>query len=135
MWANKEEGKDMLVVRGYCYSSLKSKATYTVYLILTSGDVLAVQCMCIAGKGEACGHVAALLFYIEDIKRTEVKHLPSDKTVTDRLQQWHVPPKRSVAATVQNRISQGSLWEETAHKAPCCKSGTPTKSCIGPIKT
>ena len=99
----------MVVIRGYCHSSLKSKATSTVYVILiTSGDALAAQCKCIAGKGEACSHFAALLFYIKDMKRTEVKHLHSAKAVTDH-QQWHVPAKRSVVPTLQpvHGISQG----------------------------
>ena len=96
VWLNEVEGKDMVIVRGYCHSSLKAKTTYTVYVILQStGDVLGAQCKCIVGKGEACSHVAALLFYIEDIKRREGP-LPSDKTVTDQLQQWHVPPQRTV---------------------------------------
>ena len=59
-----------------------------------------LHCLCNSAvywgcKGEACSHVAALLFYIEDIKRREGP-LPLDKTVTDQLQQWHVPPQRTV---------------------------------------
>ena len=88
-----------------------------MYAILTSGNVLAVQCRCIAGKREAYNLVAALLFYIQDIKRIEVNYLPLDNTVTDHQQQWHVPPKRSVAPQ-PNGISQNSLWEESVHKAP-----------------
>ena len=60
------------------------------------GIVVTAECNCVAGKGGACSHVAALLFFIEDFKKKEAP-LPSDRTVTDRLQQWHVPPKRNVA--------------------------------------
>lgn len=125
----------MVVIRGYCHSSLKSKATSTVYVILiTSGDALAAQCKCIAGKGEACSHFAALLFYIKDMKRTEVKHLHSAKAVTDH-QQWHVPAKRSVVPTLQPVSMEFHKAEESSHKGPCCKTSTLTKPCIGRSKS
>ena len=52
VWASSEEGEDIVVIRGYYHSSLKSKTTYTAYVVpRTSGDVLAAQCKCVAGKG------------------------------------------------------------------------------------
>ena len=60
------------------------------------GTVVTAECNCVAGKGGACSHVTVLLFFIEDFKKKEAP-LPSDRMVTDRLQQWHVPPKRNVA--------------------------------------
>ena len=107
VWATSEEGEDIVVVRGYCHSSLKSQTTCTVYVVLkTSGDVLAAQCKCVAGKGEACNHIAALLFYIEDIKRRSIMHLPSDRTATDCLQMACASKeKHSTPASVQHGIS------------------------------
>ena len=62
VWAHHLE--DEVVVRGYCLSSLKAKTVYTVYVVIkTTGDVVGGTCNCVAGKGEACSHVAALLFY------------------------------------------------------------------------
>lgn len=46
--------------------------------------------------GEACSHVAALLFYLEDCVQRRDKVLPDNSTCTDKLQQWHIPPKRTI---------------------------------------
>ena len=46
--------------------------------------------------GEACSHVAALLFYLEDCVQRRDKLLPDNSTCTDKLQQWHIPPKRAI---------------------------------------
>ena len=52
----------------------------------------------VAGKGEACSHIAALMFYLEDFMRQGHSNKPSDTAATDHLQQWHVPLKRDVSA-------------------------------------
>ena len=59
------------------------------------GIVVTAECNCVAGKGGACSHVAALLFFIEDFKKRG--STSTNRTVTDRLQQRHIPPKRNVA--------------------------------------
>ena len=105
-----QEGRDEVVIKGYCCSSLKAKATYTVYVVLqTTGKVVGGACNCVAGKGQTCSHVAALLFYLEDLKQKGLSTLPTCETVTGQLQQWHVPPKRNV---VPKRVS-----DITFHKA------------------
>ena len=97
VWSNSHKETQLVVVRAHCFSSLKAKTTYTVYVMFKKdGTVVTAECNCVAGRGGACSHVAALLFFIEDFKKKEAP-LPSDRTVTDRLQQWHVPPKRNVA--------------------------------------
>ena len=107
-----------------------------MYAILTSGNVLAAQCRCIAGKREAYNLVAALLFYIQDIKRIEVKNLPLDNTVMDHQQQWHVPPKRSVAPQPLSKWNfTKQLMGRKCTQSTCCTSGTPTKSSIDLIET
>ena len=99
VWTHPLELKDKIVVRGYCFSSLKAKTIYTVYVVLrTTGDVIGGAYTCVAGNGEACSHIAALLFYLEDLWLKDINTLPGDdKTVTNRPQQWHKPPKRDVA--------------------------------------
>ena len=61
-----------------------------------SGNVLAAKCNCVAGKGAACSHWAALMFCLEDVKRQGSSSISSDKTATDQLQQWHMPSKCSI---------------------------------------
>ena len=53
------------------------------------------KCTCVAGKRAAC-HFAALMFYLENLKRQGIASIPSDKTVTDQLQQCQVPSKRYI---------------------------------------
>ena len=82
-----------IVVRAHIFSSLKAKATYIVYVSFkASGDVAAASCKCVAGKEEACSHVAALLFYMEDFICQQnagdsmLTSIPEDRTATDELQ-------------------------------------------------
>ena len=67
-------------------------------VVKKSGDVLSASCTCVAEKGEACSHITALMFYLEDFMRQDHSDLPTDTGATDHLQQWHVPPKRDVSA-------------------------------------
>ena len=52
-----------------------------------SVNVLAAKCNCVAGKGAACSHWAALMFCLKDVKRQGSSSISSDKTATDQLQQ------------------------------------------------
>ena len=93
IWSTSHKETQLVAVRAHCFSSLKAKTTYTVYVMFKKdGTVVTAECNCVAGTGGACSHIAALLFFNEDFKKKEAP-LPSDRTVTDRLQQWHVAPK------------------------------------------
>ena len=62
---------------------------YTVWVCLQgeTGTVVTAECKCLAGLGESCKHVAALLHYIEQ----EVKH-GHNKTCTSKVQYWGKKP-------------------------------------------
>lgn len=51
-----------------------------------TGIVEAAHCNCMAGLGEACSHIGALLFYIETAVRIE-----KAKTVTQEKAYWLLP--------------------------------------------
>ena len=119
-WAHSVEETEMMIIRAYYFSSLKAKTTYTAFVAFQhNGDVVYAECKCVAEKGGACSHVAALLFYLEDLKRNNVTTLPADPTanatVTDKLQQWHVPPKRGVTPLP---LSQMALQKSAYGKPP-----------------
>ena len=83
-----------MAIKAHCLSSLKASTTYFTFLAMKqNGTVVGAQCSCVAGQGEACSHVAALMFYLEDKMRQKALHLPADTSPTGRLQQCHVPPK------------------------------------------
>ena len=63
----------------------ESKKVYVVYLVKKSGDVLSASGTCVAEKGEACSHIAALMFYLEDFMRQDHSDLPTDTAATDHL--------------------------------------------------
>ena len=50
------------------------------------GKVLAAHCICMAGLGEACSHIAALLFSIDDMVQVRDK-----KAVTQENAYWLLP--------------------------------------------
>ena len=44
--------------------------------------------------GQACNHIAALLFYVEYHAKDD--ELPTDKSITSKPMVWNQPPKKSV---------------------------------------
>ncbi len=84
----------LLVIRCHCFSSLNAKKVHVVHLVVKkSGDVLSASSTMVEGRGEACSHIAALMFYLEDFMRQDHSYLPTDTAAADHLQQWHVSPK------------------------------------------
>ena len=83
---------------------------------------MGTSCSCVAGKGGACSHVATLMFYIEDFIKKGTKVLPNNGTVTDWLQQWHVPPKKVITTqpleSIQFKKAQyGKTTRRSSHKS------------------
>ena len=69
----------------------------TLYVCLSKkGTVFLAKCQCKAGLGQACSHMAALLFKLESLKCNNISRIPEDITSTGKLQQWNVPAKREV---------------------------------------
>ena len=96
-----------------------SISTYTSYVaIMPKGKVVGASCSCVAGKGGACSHVAALMFNFEDLIKKCTKVLPNDGTVTNRLQQWHVPPKRVITTQPLENIQ----FEKAQYGKTTCRS-------------
>ena len=57
-----------------------------------SGTVVSAHCQCMAGLGESCSHVAALLFSVD----TMVK-LSDPTTITQKAAEWKQPTFRDIA--------------------------------------
>ena len=55
-------------------------------ILKDDGSVISAHCTCVAGLGESCSHVAALLFKIEYIVKLRHK-----KTVTEEPAYWLIP--------------------------------------------
>ena len=83
---------DKFLVKANVHVAMKQKS-YVVYVHLNqaTGEVIHGHCLCKAGKGGRCKHVAALLFQVIDYIQLELSEVPDDLTCTQILQQWHVP--------------------------------------------
>ena len=55
-------------------------------ILKLSGEVCCAHCDCMAGLGEACGHIAAILYYLEALARME-----GTRTCTQEECQWIIP--------------------------------------------
>ena len=55
-------------------------------MIEVDGVIVCVHCNCMAGLGETCTYIAAILFYLET-----VAHLQGVKTVTESECSWIIP--------------------------------------------
>ena len=55
-------------------------------IIDNTGEICCAHCNCMAGLGEVCTHVAAILFYLEAIS-----HIQGKKTCTQQMCQWILP--------------------------------------------
>ena len=86
MHAGHIPANDLVAIKAHCLSSLKASTTYFTFLAMKrNGTVVAALCSCVAGQGEACSHVAALMIYLEDKMRQKAVHLPADVSSTGRL--------------------------------------------------
>ena len=84
---------DLGGIKAHCLSSFKASTTYFMFPAMKrNGTVAAAQCSCVARQGEACSHVAALMFYLEDKMRQKDMHLPADTSYHWEPTAWHVPP-------------------------------------------
>ena len=63
-----------------------SGTQYKVTVVLKDNGVpLGASCSCVAGLGEACTHIAGLLFGIEDFVARGYRELPDGQGLTDKL--------------------------------------------------
>ena len=98
-----ETNPPIIYVRGFVHHSLSTDPPLEVFVSINadSGDVYGGQCNCVSGLGEACNHVAAILFFLEHHSGKDV--LPSEVSKTSKPMEWNKPPKKVVeAARVQD---------------------------------
>ncbi|XP_047135771.1 uncharacterized protein LOC124812781 [Hydra vulgaris] len=76
------------LVIGKVYHSQKHKETAASTWIISEmdGKVIYAHCNCMAGLGEACSHIGAVLFYIDAAVR-----IRDSKTVTEKKAYWMLP--------------------------------------------
>ena len=97
---------------------------YSVVVVFkTSGEPVGGSCSCIAGQGEACTHIAGLLFAAEDFVSRGYKSLSDQLATTEKLCKWIVPRGTSVTPAhiknvqVQMRLAPKKTRKEKAFRA------------------
>lgn len=82
------------LVRCLSLASFEKQGTeYKTFVAISkeTKTILYGHCHCVAGLGEACTHVAGLLFAIEEFVSEGLTELPDDLTCTEKLCKWIVP--------------------------------------------
>lgn len=83
---------NLFVVKCFVAAAMK-KEKYVLYIHLCqcSGEIIYAKCLCKAGAGGCCKHVAAALYQLVEYKELNLKSVPIQETCTEKLQTWHVP--------------------------------------------
>ncbi|CAN7943520.1 unnamed protein product [Ixodes hexagonus] len=80
---------DVVIVKAAVEASFSLARTYSTHVELhTDGSVKGGSCNCKAGCGGVCKHVAALLWFMLDVLRTEHLFLPESTSCTGRPRGW-----------------------------------------------
>ena len=74
--------------------AIPSSVTITSSMIFASSVTTTTTVHVIFRLGQACSHIAVLLFYIENHAHDD--ELPTDKSKTSKAMTWNQPPKKSV---------------------------------------
>ena len=93
-----EQCKYFYFVRVKCLPSqdtVKQPYRCIVCINRESGTCYGAHCQCVSGIGEACSHVAALLFALEDFSSRGMQHL-SGPAVTETICKWCKPASQKV---------------------------------------
>lgn len=88
--------------------SVNDKPLTPWLVIKEDGEVQAAHCTCKAGLGEACSHIAAVLFYIDAVVKSR-----DGQACTDKVNAWLPPTVRSVEP---KRISNVNFASSTMKK-------------------
>ncbi|XP_070549026.1 uncharacterized protein [Ptychodera flava] len=85
----KNISKKFMFVKGCVNASEDTHKTYTVHITIASdGCIYGGSCQCVAGLGEACSHIAAMLFALEDFVANGYKDLENGPATTEVLCKW-----------------------------------------------
>ena len=82
-------------------------------------EIESAGCDCPKGLGEACSHIAAVLYGISHLKKLGMKVIPTDPVKTSLPQTWHKPRGDKMRPVeVQNVIAQGYNKRRDPMEAP-----------------
>ena len=76
-------------------------------------QITRADCTCPKGKGQACGHISAVLYQVAKYKKLKLKVVPEDVAKTSIPQAWHIPRGDKITgAHVQNVILLGQKGKD-----------------------
>ncbi|XP_037571412.2 uncharacterized protein LOC119445594 [Dermacentor silvarum] len=106
-------------------SQLLSKTYRPWCVVKDDGTVVSAHCTCIAGLGECCTHVAALLFNIE----AAIKYGLNDPSPTETACRWSEVSRKSMVAPVSEiNFFKAKPGQQVPEPAPRQQGSIPTWS-------
>lgn len=99
------------------HSMSLTSPSLTPWVVIEGSTILSAHCDCIAGIGEVCSHVGAMLYYLTNVHHQHLTIQSSQEeeevAVTCREQQWGKPNK-SLTENLQQCISDIDYGYEIA---------------------
>ncbi|XP_062541810.1 uncharacterized protein LOC134209796 [Armigeres subalbatus] len=101
------EGKQveqLYVVRGRVLHSMSfNESPLTPWVIVREDKVLCAHCDCVAGLGEVCSHVGAILYALVYLNHSDAIQSEAPLAVTSMEQQWG-RPRKNITANLQQPL-------------------------------
>ncbi|XP_055545638.1 uncharacterized protein LOC129730375 [Wyeomyia smithii] len=95
---------DINVVRGKVVHSMSlNDPCLTSWIIIKNENILSAHCDCIAGIGEVCSHVGAILYHLTYFNHHHLTNYTA--SVTDKEQSWG-KPSSSIPGNLQQPIGE-----------------------------
>lgn len=114
---NNANSEVFMFVRAYCLPSQSTTHVYPVHVCLDKrvGVVYGAECRCVAGLGECCSHVAAVLFRLDDLLSQGQSTVPDGLSCTESACSWIAPAN---AAKIQAEpINEVQIYKPVLGKA------------------
>ena len=116
VWVHELGTSKYTYLRCHCFASLTVKTIYTVYVCMSrNGTVYLAKCQCKAGLGQACSHVTALLFTLEDLKcqvpvssNTRRRHMHRNTTAMA----CSTKARCTSCSSQGHHFSKGTIWKD-----------------------
>lgn len=112
--------------------SLRERPLAVWILLERNGDVVTAHSSCMAGVGEVCSHVAAVLFYLEVAVRSR-----DSTSATDKENRWLAPKRESASKGLIAKLDFSSAKKKKEDLDQACASGlgsTPLYDTLRPSK-
>ncbi|XP_060551761.1 uncharacterized protein LOC132713265 [Ruditapes philippinarum] len=116
---------DLQEISGFCAVKCISNPSFdtsgtqynTIVILKETGEPVGATCMCVAGLGEACTHVAGLMFGLYEFILRGYRYLPDGQSCTEKLCRWTVPRGSKVEPKVLKHVDLKLKKQQKQYRA------------------